>query len=88
MPSFDRGQLAATLRGGQHSLDAAGKIGRVARTNTFPIDFANKFPVSKRGRHCQSVVRCIRQSEWLYLQAAVLFEFCTSVFLAWRPSPE
>ena len=88
MLSFDRGQLAATLRGGHHPYArparSSGSLGQIP----FPIDFANKFPVSKRGRHCQSVVRCIRQSEWLYLQAAVLFEFCTSVFLAWRPSPE
>jgi hypothetical protein len=26
------------------------------------------------------VVRCVRPSEWLYLQAAVLFEFCTGAF--------
>ena len=87
MLSFDRRQLLQLYEAAT-PLCAAGKIERVARTNTFPIDFANKFPVSKRGRHCQSVVRCIRQSEWLYLQAAALFEFCTSVFLAWRPSPE
>ena len=59
----------------------AGKIERAGQAKTFPIDFANKFPVGET--HCARPKRgkvrlTVRMA---YLQAAALFEICTSVFL-------
>jgi len=88
MLSFDRGQLATILRDGHYPLFAAGKTERAAQAKTFPIDFASKLAAAKRGTRCQSVVSLRSTIRMAYLQAAVRFEICTSVFLAWRPFPK
>jgi hypothetical protein len=70
------------------SICQADKIERAAQAKTFPIDFVYKLPVAKGGAGCQSVVRLHSTVRMTYLQAAVPFEICTGVFLAWRPLPE
>ena len=83
---FDRGQLATFLRGGQHPPCTARKIGRAAQGKRFPLILLINLWCSlpKRGKVAfdHSIIRMA------YLQAAVLFEVCTSVFLAWRLFPE
>jgi hypothetical protein len=88
MRSSGRGQLATILRVGHHPICQADKIERAAQAKTFPIDFVYKLPVAKGGAGCQSVVRLHSTVRMTYLQAAVPFEICTGVFLAWRPLPE
>ena len=83
---FDQGQLVAILRGGHHPQCAAGKIDRAARGKRFPLILLINLWCSlpRRGKVAfdHSIIRMA------YLQAAVLFKVCTSVFLAWRPFPE
>jgi hypothetical protein len=83
---FDRGQLATILRGGHHPQCAAGKIDRAARGKRFPLILLINLWRSLPGRG--KVAFDHLTILMAYLQAAILFEVCTSVFLAWRPFPE
>ena len=53
------------MRGRKDRADRSGK--------TFPIDFANKLPVAKRGTRCQSVVRLHSTTRMACLQHGQFF---------------